>query len=339
MDEPALMSILRRLGITPTTRSSRKGWVDFRCPFPHIRADGSVHFDRSASAGAKIEVRGVSAWHCAACKRHGRITALIRGLARQRNQDLQPLIEFAQRADMDSELALIQEDFERDSTPAQPAPLVEEAYEGFYEDANASPEATAYLLARGISGETAKALGLLWDPEQRRVLFPVRDEQGWLYGWTGRAVDHETQPKIKDYQGLPKRHLILGRERWRRDRPVIVVEGLFAYAHLVEIGVEEFANVGALLGSEMTPEKAAILRSFDETTCLLLDNDPAGDAGIFGPLTEDGEREASRGAVALLREYVPVLVPAWPEGKDDPDQLTVTEVRAMLTTTAVWNNY
>jgi len=338
MDEGALLGVLRRLGIQ-AARHSRKGWVDFRCPLPHVDAEGVPHFDRSMSAGAKIEARGISAWHCYACKRHGRITGLIRDVGRQRNEDVTGLIDFARQADMASEIAMTEMEFEREPE-RPPEPLVEEAYQGVYLDAWDDEDARAYLQSRGISGETAHSLGLLYDDDvtQRRVLFPVRDEQGRLFGFTGRAIDAETKPKIKDYHGLPKRRLILGRERWKPDRPVIIVEGLFGYGHLVQIGTEEFANVGALLGSTLTEEKAQIIRSFDEKTYLFLDNDPAGDAGIFGPLTEEGERETAKGAVAMLRDYVPVLVPTWPEGKDDPDQLDVTEVEEMIKQTSLWDN-
>ena len=51
----------------------------------------------------------------------------------------------------------------------------------------------------------------------------------------------------------------------------------------------------------------------------LLDNDLAGEVGIFG-------NEKHIGAIDLLKEHVPLFIPAWPEGKADPDELTLQEV-------------
>ena len=107
--------------------------------------------------------------------------------------------------------------------------------------------------------------------------------------------------------------------------------GLRGYAHLIEAGIEAVANVGAILGSYVTPEKAAVIRSLDEPVYLLLDNDEAGEVGIFGRVLPDGRVEGS--ALDALKEYVPVYIPNWPEGKADPDQLTMEDIRTMIETT------
>ena len=43
-----------------------------------------------------------------------------------------------------------------------------------------------------------------------RIIFPVRGREGELYGYTGRAIDEDVQPRIRDYYGLPKRACLLG---------------------------------------------------------------------------------------------------------------------------------
>ena len=105
----------------------------------------------------------------------------------------------------------------------------------------------------------------------------------------------------------------------------MVVEGLFGWAHLVEIGIEDHADVGALMGSELTRQKADIIRRHGASTYLVLDDDPAGDVCLWGR----GEPPLG-GAVTALCRHVPVFVPPWPAGKDDPDQLTLDEVLIML---------
>ena len=110
----------------------------------------------------------------------------------------------------------------------------------------------------------------------------------------------------------------------------MVVEGLFGWAHLIEIGIEDHADVGALMGSELTRQKASIIKQHGASTYLLLDNDAAGDVCLWGR----GEPPTG-GAVATLRRDVPVFVPPWPEVKDDPDQLTLEEVLVMLRDTTM----
>lgn len=341
MDEGPLLQILRRLGISEFRRG-KKGWLDFRCPLPHRDNTGRVHFDTSMSAGARIDPNGPSSWHCFACKGHlgnPGVAGLVRAITKTGRAVPADLQEMAIRAEDRSSLALPHVDFEAAPVDEAPKPLIEEVYEGLYLDAWGALEAQNYLAKRGLGEATAQALGLLYDDEQRRILFPIRDGQGRLYGFSGRAIDKEAKPKIRDYAGLPKRHLILGQHRWQRNRPVLIVEGLFGYAHLVEIGVERFINLGAVLGSVMTEEKAAILRLFDEPVYLLFDNDQAGEIGLFGPLDPDGTtRRREHGGVAMLLDYVPVYAPEWPEGKADPDELTLQEIEAMILETPSCDN-
>ena len=88
--------------------------------------------------------------------------------------------------------------------------------------------------------------------------------------------------------------------------------------------------MGALMGSELTRQKANIIRQHGASTYLLLDNDAAGDACLWGR-----GNPPSGGAVDVLSRHVPVLVPMWPEGKDDPDQLTLEEVLSMIRDTDI----
>ena len=81
----------------------------------------------------------------------------------------------------------------------------------------------------------------------------------------------------------------------------------------------------------MTEWKAERLIHHDEPVYLLFDNDDGGDIGVFGTTLPNGERQ-DNGAVHYLREHVPLFIPGWPEGKDDPDDLTLDELDEMLRT-------
>lgn len=332
MNENALKSVLRRIGIHET-KQSRRGWIDFACPLSRFtHANGT---DRSMSAGAKINDEGKSGWICHACKNHGSIPHLVIELQKARGVDYSAVVREAEYAEASALVDLDFGSFERE-IPEAPKPLHKPSYEGLFPCVTEVPEALEYVTGRGVYWETIKDLGLLYDPKQRRVLFPVQDQAQNLWGFTGRGIYPDVEPKVRDYYGLPKRRVILGEERWKQGKPLILVEGLFGYAHLIQENVETVANVGALLGSEMTPEKATIVRGFDEPTFLLFDNDTGGDLGLFGPILPNGTRETHRGAVNLLQKFVPIFVPDWPEGKDDPDQLTLEEIEIILAETPIY---
>jgi hypothetical protein len=363
MNEANLRRFLSAVGVT-VNRKTRKGWLEFRCPlapFTHQRGT-----DGTASAGALIKDHGISSFTCKACGHHGRISKLINLLATYRRNDaLRPLIRLSDEADVTDLLSIDFGAFEtRIDTDPPPEPLVEEAYEGLFPAAWDVECARAYLQRRSISEDTSRSLGLLYRDRYVRessygngthewfrhdILFPVRDRLGRLYGWSGRTTLPDMTPKVFD-ENLPKRSLILGAERWTPGKPLLLEEGLFGYAHLVNIGAEAVCNVGCLMGSVLTPEKAWIVQEFGEPTFLLLDNDAAGDKGLFGTIMPDGGREAN-GAIEMLRMHVPVFVPEWPEldepklRKDhitwqhvaeDPDELTLHHVRQMIETTPLY---
>ena len=361
MREVDLRKVLQKLGVRDAGRKRANGWIEFRCPLAPW-THRSRH-DSRPSAAAKVNDAGTSSWTCATCHGHGRLSRLAAELQRynpnraeQFGGMIREIDEIEVQTARNAPIEITMPDFEPTADEAGLKPLVEEQFIGLFKPVGASLAAREYLIGRGIHSETAKKIGLVYDEHhheqevERRILFPVRGRAGELYGYTGRAIDKHIKPKVRDYAGLPKRALMLGAERWRPGKPLIVVEGLFAYAHLIEIGVEEIANVGALLGSVMTPEKAALVRSFDEPVYLLLDNDDAGDVGIFGRMLPDGNREIEQGAVHQLIRSVPVMVPSWPtwaedgkthdgteyragDEKTDPDQLTLEEVRDILTWT------
>ncbi len=344
MREERLRKILGELGVRDL-QASPSGWLHGTCPLAKwTHAKGR---DLHPSFGVKPDHERPSSYVCFTCGYKGRISGLIRQMHRMgadvgklTSAGYPVLATDADTADCD---CLAGTEFEQPgSIESKPDPIEEEMFEGIFMPAWDAPESRAYLESgRGpgcrIGEETSKKLGLGWDPDQRRVVFPVRDGEGQLYGFSGRAVDPDTMPKVRDYHGLPKRWLILGQDRWKGEPdgscPLVLVEGLFAYAHLIEMNLEAYADVGALLGSNMTEQKQEIIRDEGRATYMLFDYDEGGESGLFGRMRWDGERDFYDGAVAGLVDHVRVYVPAWPEGKTDPEELTREEVWHMLTET------
>ncbi len=337
MDEPALNRVLSRLGIhvegKNVQRHTGKIWLNFKCPLAPFSHSHNYTPDRNPSAGAVTDKKGhASRWHCLGCKSHGTIFELAHRLSGLHPGSDIPYMAIADEIMEVESTGLEQLQWGQDVGGLEPLPepLIEEAYEGLWPDVSGTP-AEGYLESRGISAATALSLSLLFDAHRNRVLFPVRSRAGELFGFSGRAITPHAKPRILDYEGLPKRHLILGANRWNAGRPLILVEGLFGFAHLVEIGTEALANVGALLGSVMTPEKATIIKDFGAPTYLLMDPDEAGDACLFGPVDDQGIEHPERGAIHMLQaDAIPLFVPEYPEGVTDVDNFTLDDVRAIL---------
>ena len=226
-----------------------------------------------------------------------------------------------------------------DWEPEQEEPLEvldEAVYGDLYGPATAVPRAMAYLSNRRISTETVELLDLRYDPQEERVLFPVRGMDGELYGMTGRSIldeadypTHYSYPKVRDYLGLQKRRCLLGAQNWDNDKPVFLTEGLLGYATLIEICADEIVQPVACLGSWLSEAQAEILRGWDKPVFLVPDMDPAGDVLLYGQWTSGAFQGG--GAIDKLKDHVPVHIPEYPEGKDDVDDFEYTDVAEMIT--------
>jgi DNA primase len=306
--------------------------------------------DRSQGFALKVEIDGPSAFKCPVCRMHGKISNLANYLGRFHENDYTQIALDADMADLEAIAHL--PDFEAVEVKQVLVPLEDAMFENIFENPwtshNRYPQASAFLRSRGVSQATSDKLGLGYDPEKKRITFPVRGFNGELYGFSGRTVLKDHHPKVLDYENLPKRALILGVEFWTPGRPIVIVEGLFAYAHFHEIGAAEKYNVGALLGSTLTAEKAEMLRSYDEPVYWFTDPDPAGDDCIFGRVLPnqpefDPEydekppellRDRSTSALYALNGHVPQFVPNYPV--DDPDLLTLKQFDWMIETAELW---
>jgi DNA primase len=329
MDERALRQHLAALRVGPLIK--QRQWLNAPCPLaPWTHRSGH---DRNPSFGVKITTGEQSHYYCFTCKHTGRVHDLAAELGRLRGEDYRDIIRQAFRDDI---VSVAEYEYQPESQELT-EPLDSAIYGDLYDLATSHDEAMEYLDGRGISAATVRRLHLMYDEEEKRIVFAVKDRRGNLYGYTGRSILpaselHGRNPKVRDYLGLPKRHLLLGEERVERGKPVIVVEGLFAYARLIEIGTERLASVVALLGSEMTDPKVERLQRINEPVYLLVDDDEAGDVCLWGVVRRDGAHDG-RGAVSKLRDHVPLYIPEYPEGVADVDDFEIEDVEHILEVT------
>lgn len=309
MDKESIQDLLSELGVSRNTMRIINGWVSAPCPLAPWRHDRGT--DRSPSFGVKIQSNGPSNFNCFTCHQRGSLSRLIKEIGRRTGTDLSGLITDTDREEL---LGGDMPEWGRRTkhTPALGDPVNENVLFA-YEAAVGHP----YLRARGVPDSIIVQFGLLYDPDDRgvpRILAPVRHVDGKLYGFLGRATT-EAQPKVRDYFGLPKRSLVFGMDKVATapNRRVVLTEGVFDALRVCQHG---YKGVAAL-HSNLTDEQAKILRNNAESVVIMFDNDKAGSLG-------------AKIVTEKLRGYLPLFRVKYPEGVNDPDELTAEEMDRML---------
>ncbi len=206
----------------------------------------------------------------------------------------------------------------------------------------AGEKARAYLLSRGIGEplwerwgigyappswdgllralsrfgvQTLLDLGLVvmgergpYDRFRDRLVFPIRDEQGRVVAFAGRAFEGE--PKYLNTPNTPLftkgtvlYGLDLAKEAIRRKGRAVVVEGYTDVISLHAVGIEETV---ASMGTSLTEDQARLLARYTEDVVIAYDRDAAGEASSL------------RGMFVLYGAGLRVRVASFPPG-EDPD--------------------
>ena len=281
------------------------GWFTTHCPLaPWTHAHGT---DRNMSFGIKIEEDDDSIFNCFTCKTKGPLPYLLRKLSSYSGLDYSSLIEDTETTELlgsvPSDWATIRtKKLTRHTLPSPPS----DDYLEIYDTAYTHP----YLRKRGIDRHTASALDIRYDPDDKgaeRILFPVYSREGVFYGYTGRAVKDNVEPRIRDYFGLPKMHLLLGSEfiDVDKDELVVLVEGLFDFAKLYQYGIPAVSS----LHSAITDNQASILKDIGLPVLVLFDDD---DAGVIG----------SAKVKDMLGKHLPLLKTRYPRERTVVDKAT-----------------
>jgi hypothetical protein len=305
-------------------------WLMLRCPFAQWKHAKGM--DTKPSFGISVDTNGYSGYNCFTCKSRGRMSSLVRALGHYRNDDPKEVAKLATKTD-NLECTPTFDDYDKlpDVEEVQ-VPLNPAIFDGLYPEAYDVEQGRRYLRDRGVAKDASRRMGLLYDDEQQRVMFPIRDRLRNCYGFSGRSILTPEEypffnyPKVRDYNGLKKDAHLLGQEFLTGQKPVVLVEGLFAYARMISLDLSQIADPVASLGSNLSERQASKLYDNGQPVHILYDNDAAGDMGIYGT-------SSSKGAGKLLAKELRAMVPdPWPEGKVDPDELSLAEVEGMMET-------
>lgn len=142
--------------------------------------------------------------------------------------------------------------------------------------------------------EGLKALGLVrqsdsgrdYDLLRDRVIFPIRDNQGRVIGFGGRALDDEVKPKYINSSDSPvfhKQHVLYGYYESRQQRADnwLVVEGYMDVITLYQAGIY---GAVASMGTAINESQISRLLTLNPTLTLSFDGDSAGQKAAWRTL-------------------------------------------------------
>jgi hypothetical protein len=323
MDRESIRALLKDV-FGPNVRAvDHQQWVSIHCPFAEWTHAGGK--DSNPSAGISVKPDGISIFNCQACHKSGPLGRMLEELGELNGEDYSAFVGGTLKDEYfgGNLKPWGQKGEERRKLPE---PLDEATYLDLYDSAADH----WYVAKRGLSPESAEALGLVVDPSdsegQERILFPVYHHKGGFYGFTGRATDPNVYPPIRDYHGLPKQFLLLGSHLIPKDATyLILVEGLFDQAVLFHHGYPVVAYMGGL----PTDDQIDALLDIGLPLYFFKDNDEAG------RLAQEKIKETK------LCTHLPVMKVRYPKrlvrGKDgklrpltDPDELTPLEIDRMI---------
>ena len=320
-----VLEILDELHVEIASRSPNAGgWIPCFCPLAPYSGGHKKQREKNPSFFVKVDDRNISGFHCFTCKESGRLSKLARLLGHYTDEDFMPI---AIRADLKESPDSYGAFSDETEVIEKPKPLDLAVYGNMFPLAWEDKECRAYLQRRGIGAVTSHILDLKYDPEEHRVLFPVMDREGTLFGYSGRSVRESRYARHRDYE-FDKAHFLLGEHLVSNEIPNLLVEGLFAYAHLFEIEADEYCNPIASMGSFLSEHQAEKLIAWNIPTFLCYDDDRAGDQGLYGTI-RDGKHTGG-GAVDKLRRNIPTFVALYPDALRDIDEITLDQVIEIL---------
>jgi DNA primase len=148
-----------------------------------------------------------------------------------------------------------------------------------------------YLKGKGYEEAELLTAGLLVERDDRnnydrfrnRLVFPIRNVQGKVTGFGGRALD-DSLPKYLNSPQTPvfdKSSSLYGIDRAKTDvrqrDQAIIVEG---YVDVLAAHQHGYKNVIASMGTAMTDKQLAILKGLTRNLVLALDADAAGEEAV-----------------------------------------------------------
>lgn len=208
-------------------------------------------------------------------------------------------------------------------------------------------EAAVYMRGRGFAPEVLEDWGLGYDHWTQRVAIPVRDSDGVLVGFKGRAI-HPTHVKyllLGDTEGRELRYgvgygfdmhdhntVVFGLDRARGNKRVALPEGELNVIACQAAGVPAVAPGTTTI----TAEQLWLLRAHFDELVNFYDSDDAGENAVWGYYDADAGKWRP-GLVEKITPYFCLYVVDDHEG--DPALMDAEEVRRLYAGARHWMRY
>ncbi|HYH11098.1 MAG TPA: DNA primase [Thermomicrobiales bacterium] len=198
-----------------------------------------------------------------------------------------------------------------------------------------------FLSSRSIDVSMAEEAGLIqprksgeghYDRFRNRFMFPIRNRDGEVVGFGGRAIGDGTPKYLNSPQTsiFDKSSIVYGldlaRESIRKTEEVVIVEGYMDVIAAHQFGYE---NAVAAMGTALTEQQIALVRRGAKRIVMALDADAAGQMATLRGLetmteTIDRDDDATPNAFGLARmerkHKTEIAIAQMPVGKD-PDEV------------------
>ncbi|WP_051662955.1 DNA primase [Alicyclobacillus macrosporangiidus] len=177
--------------------------------------------------------------------------------------------------------------------------------------------AESLLVEAGLAVDVG---GRVMDRFRDRVMVPIRNLQGKVIGFGGRALAPDAKPKYLNSPESPLFrksevlfHLDAARRQIRKSGTAVLMEG---YMDVIAASRAGVTNAVASMGTSLTEQHAQLLKRYAERVILAYDGDPAG------------IQAAKRALDVLEQAGLSVQVALFPEGEDPDDFIRARGERA-----------
>jgi len=260
MEREAIKELMELLGIQKIR--DRTGWVSGSCPFAPYAPEHDDRKDDNPSFG--ISVGEGSMYNCFTCGRKGRLAVLPSTLALMTGHDCIQAREFISKFDTVGKTKHLK-------------PIL---------DALPATELTKFIMfGKGDLGPITTASIKLWnlryDPQEKRLIFPIYDSFGRLVGIRGRSLqDNKNVAKYRTYVVQPKGGEAKAAGVWYGmqfelvpEKYLVLVEGERDAILLKQTGV---SNVWGSMGIPPSKAQSESLKTVQNPVLIYTDNDKAG---------------------------------------------------------------
>ncbi len=135
------------------------------------------------------------------------------------------------------------------------------------------------VISCGLASEQQLQSGKAYDRFRHRLMFPIRDAQGKVVGFSGRTLGNDDAKYINSPETplYHKSNVLYGwhlaKDAVRKEKALVLVEGYFDVLACHRVGI---TNVAAVSGTALTEAHVAIIQRSCERVVLCLDQDRAG---------------------------------------------------------------